>query len=126
MINCETGAEARVAEDVKSIDYVKEVLGVFGNYDVVVKLECPTIEEVSNTISKKIRNLDKVNCTTTLMCANWYQSIWNNVPWTYSTDFSNVYVIDFFKPIVILITNYIVWVDILVRVYFYFMLEFFE
>jgi DNA-binding Lrp family transcriptional regulator len=69
MINCETGGEGSVAEEVKSIEYVKEVLGVFGNYDVVVKLECPNVEEVCNTISKKIRRLNKVNCTTTLMCS---------------------------------------------------------
>jgi DNA-binding Lrp family transcriptional regulator len=70
MINCEMGAEDAITEEVKSIDYVKEVLGVFGNYDVVVKLECPTIEEMSETIAKKIRKLEKVHCTTTLMCAD--------------------------------------------------------
>jgi DNA-binding Lrp family transcriptional regulator len=70
MINCETGAEGTVSDEVRSIDCVKEVLGVFGNYDVIVKLECPTIEEISQTIAKKIRKLEKVNCTTTLMCAN--------------------------------------------------------
>ena len=70
MINCEMGAEGSIADEVRSIDYVKEVLGVFGNYDVIVKLECPNIDEISQTIAKKIRKLEKVNCTTTLMCAN--------------------------------------------------------
>ena len=70
MINCEMGTERTIADEVRSIDYVKEVLGVFGNYDVIVKLECPNIDELSQTIAKKIRKLEKVNCTTTLMCAN--------------------------------------------------------
>lgn len=70
MINCEMGAEGTIVEGVKSIDSVKEVSGVFGNYDVVVKLECSNIEEVRETIAKKIRQLSKVRCTTTLMCAN--------------------------------------------------------
>ena len=70
MINCELGAEGAITEEVKSIDCVKEVLGVFGNYDVIVKLECPNIDMISETIAKKIRKMDKVSCTTTLMCAN--------------------------------------------------------
>ena len=70
MINCELGAEGAITEEVKAIDCVKEVLGVFGNYDVIVKLECPTIEGISETIAKKIRKMEKVHCTTTLMCAN--------------------------------------------------------
>ena len=70
MINCEMGSEDTIVEGVKSIEFVKEVLGVFGNYDIVVKLECPNIEGIRETIAKKIRQLGKVHCTTTLMCAN--------------------------------------------------------
>lgn len=64
------GSEGAIVEGVKSIDSVKEVSGVFGNYDIVVKIECPNVNEISETISKKIRQLGKVQCTTTLMCAN--------------------------------------------------------
>jgi DNA-binding Lrp family transcriptional regulator len=70
MINCETGAERAVADEVRSIDCVKEVSGVFGNYDVVVKLESPNADEISQAIAKKIRKLERVKSTTTLMCAN--------------------------------------------------------
>jgi DNA-binding Lrp family transcriptional regulator len=70
MINCEMGAEGQILEGVKSIDSVKEVLGVFGNYDIILKIQCPDVSEISETIAKKIRQLDRVQCTTTLMCAN--------------------------------------------------------
>ncbi len=70
MINCEMGAEGTIVEGVKSIDSVKEVSGVFGNYDVIVKLVCPNIDEMRDTIATKIRQLSKVRCTTTLVCAN--------------------------------------------------------
>ncbi|MGI0066326.1 MAG: hypothetical protein ACREAT_06170 [Nitrosotalea sp.] len=46
MINCEMGAEGTIVEGVKSIDSVKEVSGVFGNYDIIVKLECLIIDEI--------------------------------------------------------------------------------
>lgn len=70
MINCEMGAEGTIVDGVKSFDAVKEVSGVFGNYDVVVKLECSDIDEIRDVIAKKIRHLSQVKCTTTLMCAN--------------------------------------------------------
>ncbi|MGI0074393.1 MAG: Lrp/AsnC ligand binding domain-containing protein [Nitrosotalea sp.] len=70
MINCEMGAEGTIVEGVKSIDSVKEVSGVFGNYDIIVKLECLNIDEIRETIATKIRLLSNVRCTTTLMCAN--------------------------------------------------------
>lgn len=70
MINCEMGAEGTIVEGVKSIEAVKEVSGLFGNYDIIVKLECLDVEEIRETIAKKIRLISKVQCTTTLMCAN--------------------------------------------------------
>ncbi|TRZ80475.1 MAG: Lrp/AsnC family transcriptional regulator [Nitrosopumilales archaeon] len=70
MINCEMGSEGAILEGVKSIDSVKEVLGVFGNYDIVVKIECPNVEEMREIIAKKIRQLERIQNTTTLMCAN--------------------------------------------------------
>ncbi|MDE1769621.1 MAG: Lrp/AsnC family transcriptional regulator [Thaumarchaeota archaeon] len=70
VINCELGAEGAIIEEAKSIDCVKEAMGVFGNYDIILKLEGPNVDAISETIAKKIRKLEKVNCTTTLMCAN--------------------------------------------------------
>ncbi len=70
MINCEMGSESSIIEKIKPIEGVKEVVGVFGNYDVLVKIQSPNVDEISHTIIANIRNLDKIRCTTTLMCAN--------------------------------------------------------
>ena len=70
MINCEMGAEGTIVDGVKSIGHVKEVSGVFGNYDIIIKLECADIAEIREIITTKIRQLSQVRCTTTLMCAN--------------------------------------------------------
>ena len=64
------GAEGQILEEIKSLDYVKEALGVFGNYDLLVKIQCPDVSKVSETIAKKIRQFERIQCTTTLMCAN--------------------------------------------------------
>ncbi|MDE1829286.1 MAG: Lrp/AsnC ligand binding domain-containing protein [Thaumarchaeota archaeon] len=70
MINCEMGSESSIIERVKPIEGVKEVVGVFGNYDVLVKIQSTNIDEISQIIVENIRRLGKIRCTTTLMCAN--------------------------------------------------------
>ena len=68
MINCEMGSENSVIDKIKPVEGVKEIRGVFGNYDVLVKLQSPTIDEISDTITTKIRGIEKIRCTTTLIC----------------------------------------------------------
>ncbi len=69
MINCEMGSESSVIEKIKPIEGVQEVAGVFGNYDVLVKIQTQSIDEMSRDIITNIRRLEKIRCTTTLMCA---------------------------------------------------------
>jgi DNA-binding Lrp family transcriptional regulator len=64
------GSESSVIEKIKPVECIKEIQGVFGNYDVLVKLQCPTVKEISEIITTKIRSVGQVKCTTTLMCAN--------------------------------------------------------
>lgn len=70
MINCEMGSENSLIEKIRPIEGVMEVTGVFGNYDVLVKIESADIEKIRQTILEDIRCLEKIRCTTTLMCAN--------------------------------------------------------
>ena len=46
MINCEACSESSIMDKIKPIGCVKEIVGVFGNYDVLVKLQGTTIDEV--------------------------------------------------------------------------------
>ena len=70
MINCEMGSESSVIDKLKPIECVKEIAGVFGNYDILVKIQSLQVDEIKQTITTRIRNLDKIRCTTTLICAN--------------------------------------------------------
>ncbi len=70
MLNCEMGSEGNVIAELKPVTCVKDVHGVYGNYDILVELEGKSIDEISKTIASKIRKLDKVVCTTTLVCVN--------------------------------------------------------
>ena len=67
LINCEIGSEEQVITALKNIDSVKEVHGTFGAYDILAKIESPQVEDLRETITWKIRKLDKIRSTLTLM-----------------------------------------------------------
>ena len=60
------GHEVDVMNDILKIDGVKEVLGTFGQYDIFVKVQVPTRNEIELIITKKIRKVSNVLSTTTL------------------------------------------------------------
>jgi DNA-binding Lrp family transcriptional regulator len=67
LINCEIGSEEKVIAELKTIDGVKEVHGTFGAYDVLAKVESDQVETLRETITWKIRKIDKIRSTLTLM-----------------------------------------------------------
>ena len=67
LINCELGSEEQVISDLKSVGCVKNVYGVFGAFDILTSLECERLEELRQMIISKIRRIDNVRSTITLM-----------------------------------------------------------
>lgn len=56
-----------VKEHLCKIKGVKEVYGVFGRYDFVVKVETKTLEELGNIVADNIRGVPGVLSTETLV-----------------------------------------------------------
>ena len=67
LINCEIGSEEDVITALKNIHGIKEVHGTFGAYDILAKIESPQVEDLRETITWKIRKIDKIRSTLTLM-----------------------------------------------------------
>jgi len=67
LINCFIGSEETVMSKLKEIDLVKEVHYTFGAYDIVVLVEADTVESLRDTISWKIRKIEKIRSTLTMM-----------------------------------------------------------
>jgi DNA-binding Lrp family transcriptional regulator len=61
------GADTEVSDALRKIDEVKEVYGVYGVYDIVVRIEAETLQQLKDTISSKIRTLDNVRSTLTMI-----------------------------------------------------------
>ncbi len=67
LINCDMGYEEQVIEELKHISDVKEVHGTYGAYDIIAKVESDETSALRETITWKIRKIDKVRSTLTLM-----------------------------------------------------------
>ena len=67
LINCELGSEESIIQELKNLDGVIEVHGTFGAYDVLAKIESPTVEVLREVITWKIRKVDQIRSTLTLM-----------------------------------------------------------
>jgi len=67
LINCDLGSEEDIISQLKTIEGVKEVQGTFGAYDILAKVESEDVDKLRDTITWKIRKLDRIRSTLTLM-----------------------------------------------------------
>jgi len=66
LIACDVGFEKSVITELKTVNLVKEVVGVIGSYDILVKLESNNSDELKNIIFSKIRKIPNIRTTFTL------------------------------------------------------------
>lgn len=66
-INTEIGSVSEVLEAVNKIKNVTEAHSVYGVYDIVTKVEAESIAKLKETVTWKIRRLNKVRSTLTMI-----------------------------------------------------------
>ena len=59
--------EKTVYETLKSVPEIIEIHPLFGEYDILIKIECSDIDEIGEVIIKKIRALKGIVDTKTLI-----------------------------------------------------------
>ena len=67
LINCELGSEESIIQELKNLEGVIEVHGTFGAYDILAKIESSTVDVLREVITWKIRKIDQIRSTLTLM-----------------------------------------------------------
>jgi DNA-binding Lrp family transcriptional regulator len=67
LINCWFGKDKDTIDEVKNLDLVKEVQGTFGAYDIIATLQSTNLDEIQDVIRCKIRRIDNVQSTLTLL-----------------------------------------------------------
>ena len=68
LINAELGSEEEVLIAVKEIPEVAEAHMVYGVYDIIARVEAETQQKLKDVVITKIRRLDKVRSTITMIC----------------------------------------------------------
>ena len=71
LLNSDLGSDESIINDVKQIlsdeNVTYEVQGVYGVYDIVLKLSSDDSEKLRSIITNKIRKITKVQSTLTMM-----------------------------------------------------------
>jgi DNA-binding Lrp family transcriptional regulator len=72
LLNSDLGSDQEIVTKIKEILNVEkglkfEVQGVYGIYDIVVKIESENADHLRSIITNKIRKIDKVQSTLTMM-----------------------------------------------------------
>ena len=67
LINAEAGLQDEVIQELSAIDEVKNAYFVHGAFDIVAKIEALTSEKLKDTIAWKVRNIERISSTQTLL-----------------------------------------------------------
>jgi len=65
LVNVELGSEEKVLKEVRNVPHVKECHRIYGTYDMIVKVEADSMDELKEVITWKIRRLPGVRSTLT-------------------------------------------------------------
>ena len=66
LINCELGSEEQIISELKTFSDVTNVQGTFGAYDIIAQVSSESVEQIRETITWKIRKIEKIRSTLTL------------------------------------------------------------
>lgn len=71
LLNSDLGSDESIIEDIKRIlaneDVDYQVQGVYGVYDIVLKLSSKDAEKLRSIITNKVRKIGKIQSTLTMM-----------------------------------------------------------
>ncbi len=67
LIHTESGSETDVMKGLKKTNTVKEAHMVYGAYDIIARIEADTMADLKDSISWKVRRLDGVRSTLTMI-----------------------------------------------------------
>jgi DNA-binding Lrp family transcriptional regulator len=67
LINVESGTEEEVVSQLKKVEGVEEAYYSYGVYDIISKVKADSMEKLKDTVTRKIRTLNRVRSTLTLI-----------------------------------------------------------
>ncbi|MGB1435416.1 MAG: Lrp/AsnC ligand binding domain-containing protein [Candidatus Thalassarchaeaceae archaeon] len=71
LINVEPGAETSVFEQLSKLSFVSDINHLFGDYDIIIKIEADGIGTIAGMVVESIRSISGISNTKTLACAEF-------------------------------------------------------
>ena len=66
LIICDVGFVKSIIIELETVNFIKEIKEIMGEYDILVKLESDNLNELKNIIPSKIRKIPNIRTTLTL------------------------------------------------------------
>ena len=71
LVNVEPGAETSVFEQLSRLSFVSDINHLFGDYDIIIKIEADGIGTIAGMVVESIRSISGISNTKTLACAEF-------------------------------------------------------
>jgi len=67
LLNTQVGCEADVLREIRKIPTIAEALLVYGVYDIILRIEAQSLNDLKQTLAWQIRKLDYITNTQTVI-----------------------------------------------------------
>ena len=71
LVNVEPGAETSVFAQLSELSFVSDINHLFGDYDIIIKIEADGIGTIAGMVVESIRSISGISNTKTLACAEF-------------------------------------------------------
>ncbi len=67
LLNTELGMESNIIDNLKGVEEITNIRSLYGIYDLIIEMDAESMDEVKAVIFNKIRRLENVKSTITLL-----------------------------------------------------------
>jgi DNA-binding Lrp family transcriptional regulator len=67
LLNTELGQESKIIEALEGVEEITKIYSLYGIYDLIIEMEADTMDRVKEVVFNKVRRLDNVKSTITLL-----------------------------------------------------------
>ena len=67
LLNTELGMESKIIEALKGVEEITNIYSLYGIYDIIIEMEADTMDRIKEVVFNKVRRLDNVKSTITLL-----------------------------------------------------------
>ncbi len=71
LLKVKAGSERKVVTRLQSLKQVTEVNELYGDWDIIARLQMDRLEELDNILTDKIRSIEGIKVTSTMIVAEY-------------------------------------------------------